>query len=66
MSKSNKTRKKKPVSANEQQGVASKPVSLAPLDFEQALDGLLATDPKKVKESERKAEEERGRKRAGR
>jgi hypothetical protein len=44
---------------DEQQGAASKPVSLAPLDFEAALDGLLATDPKKIKEAERKAEKKR-------
>lgn len=40
-------------------GAASKPVSLAPLDFERALDGLLATDPQKVREAERKAEKKR-------
>ncbi|MDQ3803089.1 MAG: hypothetical protein M3416_04460 [Acidobacteriota bacterium] len=40
-------------------GPASKPVSLAPLDFDTALDGLLATDAEAVRELERKAEAKR-------
>lgn len=43
----------------EKPGPASKPVTLAPLTFDEALGGLLATDPEAVRELERKAADKR-------
>ncbi len=42
-----------------------KPVTLAPLSFDEALDGLLATDARAVRELERKATEKRAGKKTG-
>lgn len=42
-------------------GNASKPVSLNPLTFDEALGGLLATDANAIRELERKAKEKRAR-----
>lgn len=43
----------------DQQGSASKPISLHPLSFEEALGGLLETDAKAVRGLEREAAEKR-------
>ncbi len=45
-------------------GKEGKPVSLAPLTFDEALDGLLQTDAKAVRELERKDRLKREKKRA--
>ena len=60
--KSDGKRDRKPAPESEKRGNASKPFSLAPLTFDEALGGLLETDADAVRELERKAEDKRGKK----
>ena len=64
MKKETKRPAKAGAKADDYQGGASKPVSLAPLTFEEALAGLLQTDAEAVRELERKDRLKREKKRA--
>lgn len=50
----------------EAQGNASKPVSLSPLSFDEAIGGLLETDAEAVRELEREAAKKKAAKKAAR
>lgn len=62
MKKSTAKKSQKRVPQEDERGPASKPFSLAPLSFDEALGGLLETDAEAVRELERKATDTRAKK----